>query len=109
MEDADEFLNHQDELLTDNFHPLSESTKVILHKWQKIVQNKHKNEDYKDDKLFQDPLLLVEWDNAGILAKTTINAQFIKEALITCMYINITSQNLLCETLYSFNLFYFFY
>jgi len=68
------------------------------------MRNKYKNEDYKGDELFQDPLLLVEWDNAGIRARTANNAQNTKEALITCMYINITSQNLLRETLYKANI-----
>jgi hypothetical protein len=83
---------------TDN--NISEASKVTLRKWQKIVRNKYKNENYKDDKLFKDPLLLVEWNDAGIQARTANNAQFTKGSLITYMYINITSQH---ETLYKAN------
>ncbi|GBB90826.1 hypothetical protein RclHR1_17910001 [Rhizophagus clarus] len=50
--------------------------------WQKIVRNKHKGEGYKDDELFTEPLLLIEWDNAGIQARTANNANHNKEALV---------------------------
>ncbi|GES85702.1 hypothetical protein GLOIN_2v1765488 [Rhizophagus clarus] len=61
---------------------ISETSQETLRMWQKIVRNKHKGEGYKDDELFTEPLLLIEWDNAGIQARTANNANHNKEALV---------------------------
>ncbi|GES95385.1 hypothetical protein GLOIN_2v1765488 [Rhizophagus clarus] len=61
---------------------ISETSQETLRIWQKIVRSKHKGEKCHDDELFQDPLLLVEWDNAGLQARTTNNAAHNKDALV---------------------------
>ena len=75
---------------------LNETSKNILHAWGQ----KHKNGNYCDNKLFKDPLLLIEWNDAGILARTAINPQFTKMALINCMYIILHSLRTYCAKHY---------
>ncbi|RHZ88080.1 hypothetical protein Glove_26g163 [Diversispora epigaea] len=61
---------------------LDENSKNILRLWAKILRKKHRKEDYADDEIFKDPLLLIEWNEPGILARTAINALFTKDALL---------------------------
>ncbi|CAJ0840597.1 3788_t:CDS:2, partial [Entrophospora sp. SA101] len=48
----------------ENFN--EDSNKKIIHQWAKMVRAKHKNDkDYDDDDLYyEDPLLLIEWNDA---------------------------------------------
>ncbi|CAG8751674.1 9821_t:CDS:2, partial [Rhizophagus irregularis] len=44
-----------------NLENLNETSIDIVHRWAKQVIKNHKNEDYYDNELFEDPLLLIEW------------------------------------------------
>ncbi|CAJ0901181.1 7727_t:CDS:2, partial [Entrophospora sp. SA101] len=66
----------------ENFN--EDSNKKIIHQWAKMVRAKHKNDkDYDDDDLYyEDPLLLIEWNDAGLNSRTLANHQHTKMALV---------------------------
>jgi hypothetical protein len=86
--------------LIDETLNLNESSKSILRLWARILREKHRKENYDDDEIFKDPLLLIEWNEAGIAARTAVNPMFTKNALLTRMYINITSLRIDCAIHY---------
>ncbi|CAH1770116.1 4649_t:CDS:2, partial [Entrophospora sp. SA101] len=69
----------------ENFN--EDSNKKIIHQWAKMVRAKHKNDkDYDDDDLYyEDPLLLIEWNDAGLNSRTLANHQHTKMALVNCI------------------------
>nr|CAG8485682.1 12118_t:CDS:2 [Entrophospora candida] len=68
----------------DPMENFNEDSKKILHQWAKMVRAKHKNDkNYDDDDLYyEDPLLLIEWNNAGLNSRTLANPQHTKMALV---------------------------
>jgi hypothetical protein len=84
----------------------SKDSQNILRAWAKNLREKYKKEKYSSDEVFKDPLFLIEWDDAGINARTNINPADTKMALINCMYINITSLKIHCAKHYIKQLFF---
>jgi len=70
---------------------LEEDSKDILRLWTKALRKKHRGENIANDEIFKDPLLLIEWNELGIQARTAINPAYTKGVLLARMYINITS------------------
>ena len=52
---------------------LNEDSQEIVRQWGKFVRRKHKNEKDDDANLYEDPLLLIEWDQAGLAARILAN------------------------------------
>ncbi|RIA97282.1 hypothetical protein C1645_732496 [Glomus cerebriforme] len=70
-------------LIDEKTSNLDESSKSILRLWAKILREKHRKENYEDNEIFKDPLLLIEWNEPGITARTAVNSAFTKNALLT--------------------------
>ncbi|RIA82809.1 hypothetical protein C1645_743514 [Glomus cerebriforme] len=54
----------------------------ILRDWARHLRDKYKDERYGDDDIFQDPLLLIEWDDVGIMQRNLNNPQNDKSTLV---------------------------
>ncbi|PKK61795.1 hypothetical protein RhiirC2_856052 [Rhizophagus irregularis] len=54
-----------------NLENLNEASIDIVHRWAKQMIKNHKTEDYYDNELFEDPLLLIEWFIGNKIKKST--------------------------------------
>ncbi|CAJ0765066.1 22934_t:CDS:2, partial [Entrophospora sp. SA101] len=68
----------------DPIENLNEDSKKIIHQWAKMVRAKYKNDNnYDDDDLYyEDPLLLIEWNDAGLNSRRLADPRHTKMALV---------------------------
>ncbi|CAB4404947.1 unnamed protein product [Rhizophagus irregularis] len=74
--------NKSNKTMTEETSKFSKDSQNILRAWAKNLREKYKKEEYSSDEVFKDPLFLIEWDDAGINARTNINPADTKMALI---------------------------
>jgi hypothetical protein len=71
-------------LIDKNLENLNETSVDIVHRWAKQMIKSHKKEEYYDHEPFKDPLLLIEWEEMGLMARRLKNPQHTKASLVNC-------------------------
>ncbi|PKC54340.1 hypothetical protein RhiirA1_477505 [Rhizophagus irregularis] len=67
----------------------------IVHRWAKQVIKNHKNEDYYDNELFEDPLLIIEWFIGNKIKKSTTyqnNSCYYRQSLSNALSVLVSNK-----------------